>query len=224
MDTQTNIQSYYNNLAETYDENRFGNSYGQYLHQQETKFLEKVIVQGNQILDLGCGTGRHMSLATHGLDISENMLQEARKKFPKKEIRTGSVFQSPFEHDFFDQVFSFHVLMHLTKKEIELTFQEAHRILKPRGQFIFDIPSFKRRNLFNYKTQGWHGAASLSMKEVQEMAGADWVIKKYQGALSLPIHRLPKGIRKVMLPIDTGLSKSFMREYASYLMVMLEKK
>ncbi len=35
---KTNIRDYYSNLAESYDENRFGNTYGQYIDQQERAF------------------------------------------------------------------------------------------------------------------------------------------------------------------------------------------
>lgn len=36
---KTNIRDYYSNLAESYDESRFGNTYGQYIDQQERAFL-----------------------------------------------------------------------------------------------------------------------------------------------------------------------------------------
>jgi hypothetical protein len=36
---KTNILNYYNHLAKTYDENRFGNSYGKYIDEQERAFL-----------------------------------------------------------------------------------------------------------------------------------------------------------------------------------------
>lgn len=37
---RTDILKYYNNLAVTYDKNRFGNSYGKYIDQQEKSFLK----------------------------------------------------------------------------------------------------------------------------------------------------------------------------------------
>ena len=36
---KTSILKYYDNLAANYDENRFGNSYGKYIDQQERSFL-----------------------------------------------------------------------------------------------------------------------------------------------------------------------------------------
>jgi ubiquinone/menaquinone biosynthesis C-methylase UbiE len=224
MNSSIDIHTYYNNLASTYDENRFGNTYGQYLHQQESKFLKKVIRNKGNILDLGCGTGRHLEFATHGLDLSENMIEEASNKFPEKILTVGSAFETGFEKETFDQAYTFHVLMHLSKEQIIRTLEEVFRILKPGGQFIFDIPSKKRRKLIRYKTDGWHGAASLSIAEIKEMIGDQWIIQRKKGVLFMPIQRFPKGIRKMMLPFDNALCSSPFKEYSSYLMVVLEKK
>lgn len=224
MNIDQDIYQYYNEIAPNYDENRFGNTYGRYLHEQEDKFLEKHIHRTGNILDLGCGTGRHLKYATHGLDLSENMIAQSKIKFPEKELVVGSAFKTAFSNVQFNQAFTFHVLMHLANGEIQQAIYEAERILKPGGQFIFDIPSRKRRKLINYQPNDWHGAASLSIAEIKKMTHQHWNIKIIQGVLFMPIHRFPKSIRKLLLPLDNLFCKSFLKEYASYLMVLLEKK
>jgi ubiquinone/menaquinone biosynthesis C-methylase UbiE len=224
MDQEMNIHTYYNELASTYDEDRFGNTYGKYIHHQETQFLKKFIRKNGNILDLGCGTGRHLKFATHGVDLSENMIKVSGKKFPDKMLKVGSAFNTGFEKAQFNQVFSFHVFMHLGKPEIQLALNEAHRILQPGGQMIFDIPSDKRRKLLKYKTNHWHGATSMSVDEIRKMMGEEWTIKKVKGILFFPIHRFPKGLRKLLLPFDNLWCSSPFKSYSSYLMIVIEKK
>jgi len=74
------IHQYYNNLAKTYDENRFENSYGKYIDAQERYFLNSFFINKNysNVLDSGCGTGRLLNFATHGSDFSQEMLNIAQ--------------------------------------------------------------------------------------------------------------------------------------------------
>lgn len=77
---KTDITTYYNQLAQNYDSDRFGNIYGQFLHAQERALLTRwlALLKTGSVLDLGCGTGRFLDLATHGPDASTGMLEVAR--------------------------------------------------------------------------------------------------------------------------------------------------
>ena len=82
------IKKYYNDLASSYDSNRFNNSYGKYIDSQERLFLDAFLpkIPSEKILDLGCGTGRFLDFAKYGVDVSPNMIAIAKSKFPEKEI------------------------------------------------------------------------------------------------------------------------------------------
>jgi ubiquinone/menaquinone biosynthesis C-methylase UbiE len=71
------ITKYYNDLAKDYDVERFSNSYGAYIHQQENEILKKYLsekeIEFN--LDLACGTGRFLKYADYGVDISQEMVK-----------------------------------------------------------------------------------------------------------------------------------------------------
>ncbi|PZQ78727.1 MAG: hypothetical protein DI548_15745, partial [Flavobacterium johnsoniae] len=97
------IKIYYDELASTYDQNRFGNSYGTYIDIQERAYLKKCLphLSSANILDLGCGTGRFLDLASHGVDISPKMIEVAKHKFPEKNISLGSVSDIPHPDAFF---------------------------------------------------------------------------------------------------------------------------
>lgn len=220
------VITYYDKLAENYDLDRFENSYGKFIDKQERKILGKLLksIDSENVLDLACGTGRLLNKAQFGVDASENMIKIAKKKFPNKSLRVSDASNTGFENEQFDAIFSFHLLMHLSKDKIIDIFDEAYRILNKNGRFIFDIPSKKRRKLFKYKTKTWHGATSFSEKELKRIFGNNWKIKRYYGILFLPIHRFPRFIRKTFLFLDNVLCKSFLKEYSSYLIFEVEKK
>ena len=215
------IKTYYEELAATYDKNRFGNTYGQFIDYQERQILSQWLdnTAEQDILDLGCGTGRLTNFATEGLDVSAKMLDQAQEKFPTKPFILASATKTPLPKDSFDTVFSFHVFMHLDYSTTRQVLQEVHRILKPNGQFIFDFPSKKRRKLTSYRAKNWHGANHFTIQELQKRIGENWSIQQYQGILFFPIHRFPKSWRFFLLKIDTFLCSSFLKEYASYLVI-----
>jgi SAM-dependent methyltransferase len=222
---ETNILSYYNQLAPLYDADRFANTYGQFIHAQELRFLEKNMLKNKQpILDMGCGTGRFLQFAQVGVDISPEMLKIAAEKFPKVALHQEDATNSSFPNAAFAQVYSMHVFMHLDAVTTKAIIAEAHRILATNGQFIFDFPSRKRRNLTQRKEENWHGSNTLSIEDTIQIIDNQWIVKYYEGVLFLPIHHFPKRFRKYLLGIDTWLCKSFLKNYASYLIVVLEKK
>jgi ubiquinone/menaquinone biosynthesis C-methylase UbiE len=220
------IKKYYNDLAATYDSNRFHNSYGKYVDRQERNFLNTILASKSlsKTLDLGCGTGRFLDLANYGIDISPFMIDAAKKKFPDKEIKEGSVSNIPFQDYYFEAIFSMHVIMHLNKEITKKFLEESHRKLNTNGTLIFDFPSKKRRLATNYKSKNWHAANQFSIEEILEMTEANWILKNYRGILFIPIHRIPSSVRSFFIKIDSYLCRSFLKEYASYVIIELEKK
>ncbi len=101
------------------------------------------VVAGLEVLDLGCGTGRHaLWLAGAGatvtaVDFSAGMMEKARAK-PGAERVLFLVHdlheRLPFADGAFDRVVSGLVLEHL--KDLDAFFGEARRVLKPRGRAV----------------------------------------------------------------------------------------
>ena len=223
---QKSIYEYYEKLAPVYDQDRFGNSYGKYIHEQETRILSNLNLtdKDKKVLDLGCGTGRLLGFASHGADFSLSMIEQAQLKFPDKPLVVREADHTGFQGSFFDDTFSFHVLMHLDKQKTLRVLDEAHWILKKGGRFIFDIPSRKRRQLVKHRQLGWHGANDFTISEIKEMIKDKWELKEVRGVLFMPVHRFPVFLRKIIWIFDTLLCKSFLKEYASYLVFVIEKK
>ena len=223
---QNEIIDYYNQLAPQYDKDRFGNTYGQYIDQQEKAFVKKYTSKWKKArtLDVACGTGRFLEFAQFGIDASAKMIEVAKEKFPNKQLFCESASNTHFEDHFFEGILCFHLFMHLDKAITQQIFQEFHRILKPEGQLVFDVPSGLRRKLIRYKAKNWHAASAYSLKEIQQLFGDKWRIKTYRGVAFFPIHRIPLNLRSTFLKFDNLLSKSPFKQYASYLILVLEKR
>lgn len=220
------IKRYYDELAPNYDSNRFGNSYGKFIDRQERLFLEKNLpeINASKILDLGCGTGRFLNFANFGVDISPKMIEIAQEKYPEKNLKIGTLSEIPFEEFYFDSIFCFHVIMHLDEKNLKAFLNEANQKLSRNGTLIFDFPSKKRRRLFNFKKNGWHGANDFTLEDLESKLYSKWKIEKYEGVLFFPIHRIPVYFRGFFKKLDSLFCRSFLREYSSYIIVKLRKK
>jgi SAM-dependent methyltransferase len=104
-----------------------------------------------RILDLGCGTGRHLlfllknKFEVYGLDGSPNGLEIAKNWLIEENLSSELVCQKienkfPYEDNFFDAIISIHVLHHNLMKDILFTVNEMERILKPNGYIFMTFP------------------------------------------------------------------------------------
>jgi SAM-dependent methyltransferase len=112
-------------------------------------------IQGEVALDIGCGTGGNLPfLRTHcatvsGLDLSEDAIALARKKFPEGDFRHGDVNDlcDLYAAESFDLISDFSVLYHVWVKSDRQSLRDIHRLLRPGGMFIATEPAllFLRR-------------------------------------------------------------------------------
>ena len=107
-------------------------------------FKEKEI---KRVLDLGCGTGRHLiflskkGFEVYGMDASPKALEMANKwlieENEKAELHLDRIeHKFPYEDKFFDAIISIQVIHHNLMKDIIFTVREIERILK-KGSIIF---------------------------------------------------------------------------------------
>lgn len=100
-------------------------------------------VKGKKILDLGCGTGIYSKLLTKkgakikGIDISNKMIEIARKENSNVEFIVGGIEKLPYKNNEFDIVLSALVLEHV--KNWSKILREVNRVLKKGGLFVFSI-------------------------------------------------------------------------------------
>ena len=220
------IKEYYDTIADRYDQDRFGNSYGHFIDYEERRALDVLIDRSavEQRLEIACGTGRLTGYATHALDESNEMMKHARAKYPDVRFYLASAVDTGCEDESFDCVYAFHLMMHLDISVIKDILAEAYRILKPGGRLIFDFPSGKRRRLLHHKPSTWHGGTGLTSDEVTRMAAPEFRLERSFGIMMLPIHKIPVRMRNSLRKIDYSLANGWLKEYSSYLIVELVKQ
>ncbi|TKX28877.1 methyltransferase type 11 [Campylobacter aviculae] len=106
-------------------------------------FVLKNFKKDDQILDLGCGGGRHTKLLaendfkTYGIDYSENGIKATQEVLNlhklKAELKIASVDDIPYEDEKFDGVICYGVLLYNSKEVIEKAAKEIYRVLKKGG-------------------------------------------------------------------------------------------
>lgn len=138
-ETLPSVRDGYNRWAGTYDHD------GNPLQALEGPIVRAAVgdVAGLNVVDLGCGTGRHtLWLAAAGaavtaVDFSEGMLAEARCKSGAEAVRflQHDLHQPlPLPAARFDLAVSGLVLEHLQR--LDTFYAEAHRVLKPGGRAV----------------------------------------------------------------------------------------
>ncbi|MBC8175639.1 MAG: methyltransferase domain-containing protein [Candidatus Marinimicrobia bacterium] len=127
--------------------------------------------QPTRVLDVGCGTGKQLSLLPDdvdavGIDISEGMLERAKTQAGGR-CQWGDATSIPFEDGEFDLVISQFALHEKDITTINAELEEVRRVLKPTGVFSvtdFDIP--KKLTIFS-KILGW------GIRQVEKHAGGE---------------------------------------------------
>ena len=96
--------------------------------------------QSIQLLDVGCGSGLFSNLASEkganvtGIDASENLITEAKKRNTSVKFLTGEIEELPFENESFDVVTGFNSFQYAAN--IQNALVEAKRVLKNKGKLV----------------------------------------------------------------------------------------
>jgi len=133
--------------AKLYERKRFSSTGGRMVDKIEQDVicdLLKGVSKNGRVLDLGCGTGRITSELVRlgykkivGVDISEEMLAEAKGKMPRVSFMHSSMFSLP-KMESFDACVSVRVIHHLRYAQMGSVFSQVHKALNAGGTFIFD--------------------------------------------------------------------------------------
>lgn len=113
---------------------------------------------GVKILDLGCGSGRHLvylarqGFSVYGLDSSATGLGYAQKWLEAEGLSAELVQQDmtclPYPDEYFDGLISIHVIFHNTLANMRKTIREIHRVLCPGG---WALVTFQSKRNYRYR-------------------------------------------------------------------------
>ncbi|MHA2429725.1 MAG: class I SAM-dependent methyltransferase [Promethearchaeota archaeon] len=134
------VKKSYNKIAASY-----------YSHRDLSKFngeLDKFVdflPKNGHVLDVGCGagipTGKYLvsrGLKVTGIDISDTMLEMARKNVPEAEFINKDMNNLDFNKNSFDGIISVYALFHVPKNNHPNIFKQFFKILKPGGILLFN--------------------------------------------------------------------------------------
>ena len=111
--------------------------FGKKIMKREAEYVYNELRNCKKILDVGCGIGSFEqnlpSLNIVGLDISEKMLEEARKRSDKTFFQ-GNAEKLEFKDSTFDAVFTVTTLEFLD--DYQKVVKEIARVTKPNGKIL----------------------------------------------------------------------------------------
>lgn len=167
---------------------------------------------GQQVLDVGCGTGSLTITAkgrvgpagaVHGVDAAPEMIEVARRKAARAglevDFRAGVVEDLPFPDALFDAVLSSLMVHHLPGDELKRRgFAEMRRVLKPGGRLLvvdFEPPASRLLKavataLLGHSMMQTHAQSYLPMLEEAGFTQVEAGLTRYR-ALAFIRGRVP---------------------------------
>lgn len=146
---------------EVYD--KFAKQYGNYTFEhilqfqlmQFTNYLKKKA----KILDIGCASGRDVEYLSEegfnitGIDLSKNLIKEAKKKF-KGKFKHMDMAQMSFKDASFDAIWCHATLCHVKKGSAVSVLKEFYRALKKGGVVYIGLRSGKGQGMVAFSETG----------------------------------------------------------------------
>jgi ubiquinone/menaquinone biosynthesis C-methylase UbiE len=109
-------------------------------------FAEQVREVGDRVWDVGCGPGHvtaflaGLGLNAAGIDLSDGMVAEARKRHPALEFSIGSMTALPAADGSWDGLVSFYSLIHMIDNgDLRAALAEYRRVLAEGGLLLLAV-------------------------------------------------------------------------------------
>ena len=137
------IERMYDTVAKEYSETFCGEYEKKPKDQELLRRFSKEIGNKKPVWDFGCGPGqttkylKNLGIEISGLDLSEEILEQARAINPDIHFRKGNILELEFGNDSIAGIVAFYTIVHFTKEQVRVAFGEIFRVLKPGGIFLF---------------------------------------------------------------------------------------
>ena len=135
------LKETYNRIAEDWHRDHLADDWWR----EGTDDFIKKLPAGAQVLDVGCGSGvKSKYLAAHGLnvvgiDISDKLLEIARREMPNGDYRELSMIDLDDMPETFDGIFAQASLLHIPKKDAGDVVKKMARRLVPDGLLCINV-------------------------------------------------------------------------------------
>jgi len=142
------LKETYNRIAEDWHKDHLHDDW--WIQDNDT-FIKNLPTDA-RVLDVGCGSGvKSKYLIDHGLkvtgiDISEKLLEIARREVPEAEFRVLSMTDLDLIPEMFDGVFAQASLLHIPKKDAEEIVKQMAKRLVPGGLLYIAVKELRAGN------------------------------------------------------------------------------
>jgi SAM-dependent methyltransferase len=140
--TSDHIRACYDAVAREYAERFAGELAHKPLDRELlARFASEVRGRG-QVYDLGCGPGQTTAFLhgcgvnVRGLDLSGELLRQARQRYPGVEFDQGDMLALPLADASLGGVVAFYAIVHLCPAGLQRAVEEMHRVLRPGGRLL----------------------------------------------------------------------------------------
>ncbi len=147
MDKSKQASSVYDKIAESYAKE----------FSKPSEYIEEFLAllpKNAKILDVGCGVGVDAGFMASegfeiiGVDLSKEMLNIARQKFPQIDFRHQDIRELDFPPNSFDGILASCSLIHIPKKDVPALLEKFHQILKKNGAIYIALQGGKSEEIF----------------------------------------------------------------------------
>lgn len=188
---------------------------------------------GQDLLDVGCGTGGFLSWARQaapiarlcGADVAPAALELARERVPDAELHAAPIWCLPFESASFDVVVTNDVLQHVPEAWVASGLAELHRVVRSDGVILVRTNGAIRARR---ERDDWRVYDRDSLREAIEAAGLRCDRLSYANLMPSLIavvrRRRPEapteirhGVPTPVSPVKNTIGYSLLRAEARYL-------
>jgi SAM-dependent methyltransferase len=146
-----------------------------------------------RVLDVGCGSGYFLHRLReygagecHGIDLMENRIADARRRYPTVSFQTGSATELPFADGEFDLVTQFTCLSSILDDDVRLTAaREMRRVAGDGWTLSFDLRGLRRPGA---RPRAGTAVVGLDEQELRRLFGEPRLLRR--AALPLELARL----------------------------------
>jgi ubiquinone/menaquinone biosynthesis C-methylase UbiE len=141
-DLTRSIRESYDRLAEEYARRISNEVQHKPLDRELLDRFAAAVAGRGDICDMGCGPGhvarylRNAGATVFGLDLSPQMLQEARKVSPDISFREGNMLALDLQNGSLAGIAAFYAIVNIPHKSLPTVFREMARVLQPGGVLL----------------------------------------------------------------------------------------
>ncbi len=180
MENKTkNVADFYNKTATEWNEEFFKDKKESEILKKFYKCFSNAGTKSPRILDIGSGAGYDSKILndfgakTLGIDISEKLVEIAKKNVPYAKFVVGDITKSLDELGAFDGIICLATLIHIDVQKMKQTFNNMSSILKKGGLLLISVQDGVSKNIEDSieKIDGVDYDKDLNYYSAEELCG-----------------------------------------------------